>query len=424
MERKSGRFWSVKPFGIFIFALVVWFILAIWTGTSYAVELYFNQDLRSHLLANYGDGLSNQSLKYLSLTILGEVLTDQGMMDGSIGLFDQLLQDPVPTATRSGGPEEIVQPPAISPSPTPNFNSTAMALETESGISDLSITEVFTPIPTGTSTETPTTTFTLTVTKIDLPTETSTPTKIPTQTPVIDDVYPILEFVENNGGSRWIAYFDYKNPSTETQYIPFRERDYFSQDPKDQGQPTSFSPGRYNPYPEAAFTVEFEESDALTWHLTAFSVGASKYSDYFDRIFMPTPIKTLVPQDTEQPILRSGQLNPEPGFINDCSVDKSVDDLLVQDPSYSSGILRVKLQYVVENTSPEIYSDPLNLVDGGTTSEGGWDGQYGGSVTVNINPEWQSPEPEPFTVNVWIKAKDYVSREGLSFLGTSTLPDW
>jgi hypothetical protein len=421
LDQRSGKLWIIKAFGIFLLGLMFWFILAVWTGTSFALDLTFAQDLRSNLLANYGDGPSNTALKYLSLTILGDVFSDQGDPDDSIGLLENLFLAPVPTATIAGAPEMAVQPPTNTPTPGPDFTETAMAAETESSLVISSLTETPTASSTSTATGTPTSTITPTSTKTNVPTKTPTPTTKPSNTPVIDDVYPILECVEYKGGGMWKAYFGYMNPSTETQYVPIGTRNYFKPDPKDRGQTTTFLPGRSKEYPGAAFSVDFEENAVLTWHLTAYSVEASRYSEYCD-YFEPTPTHTSIPQDTKAPILSGGQLNPQPGFIDDCSANISIDYLVVDDPAYSSGIQWVKLKYVVENFTSEIYSNPLNLVDGGTTIEGGWYGHYSGSVTVNIDPEWTSPAPDSFHINLWAKARDNASHEGLSFLGTYTMP--
>jgi hypothetical protein len=421
LDQRSGKLWILKAFGVFLLGLVFWLVLAIWTGTSFALDLQIAQDIRSKLLADYGEGPSTSNMKYLNLAILGDVFSDQGLPDESIGLLDDLLDNPVPTATIAGVPGETPQPPMNTATRTPDFDSTAIAEETESNLSIFSISETPTSSPTNTPTGTHTKTVTPTSTKTALPTNTPSPTSKPTNTQVIDDVNPILECVVYKGGGMWEAYFGYMNPSTETQYIPVGDRNYFKPEPKDRGQPTKFLPGRSASYPDFVFSVEFEENAVITWHLTGTSVEASRHSNYCDEIYEPSPTPTT-PQDTQAPVVSGGLLDPGPGFIDDCFAKIFVENLHVEDPPYSSGIMWVKLKYVVENYTTDLYSEPMMLVEGGRTEQDGWSGDYNGSVEVTIDPEWQSPAPDPFTIKVWGKAKDKVSHEGFSFLGTFTMP--
>jgi hypothetical protein len=422
LDQHRGKLWILKAFGVFLLGLVFWFVLAIWTGTSFALDLQIAQDIRSKLLADYGEGPVTSDMKYLNLAILGDIFSDQGLPDESIGLVEDLLDNPVPTATIAGDQGETAQPPASTATQTPDIALTAIAEETENNINIFTITETPTPSPTNTLTETPTSTLTPTSTKINFPTKTPSPTPKPTNTQVIDDVYPILECVVYQGGGIWEAYFGYRNPSTETQYILVGDRNYFKPEPKDRGQPTKFLPGRSASYPDFVFSVEFEENAVLTWHLTGYSVEASKYSDYCDVIYIPSPTPTTT-KDTITPILSGGSLYPEPGFIVDCCAYIFVENLHVEDPPYSSGIMWVKLKYIVEDYTSDLYSDPMKLVDGGWTEGDGWSGDYNGSVEVNIDPEWQSPATGPFTIKVWGKARDNASHDGLSFLGTYTMPE-
>jgi hypothetical protein len=421
LDLQSGKWWILKAFGVFLLGLVFWLVLAIWTGTSFALDLQIAQDIRSKLLANYGEGPLTSDMKYLNLAILGDIFSDQGVPDESIGLVEDLLDNPVPTATIAGDPGGTAQPPSDTATKTPDFASTAIAEETESNINIFSLTETPTPSPTNTPTGTPTSTITPTSTKLSVPTNTPSPTSKPTNTQVIDNVYPILECVVYKGGGMWEAYFGYRNPSTETQVIPVGDRNYFKPEPEDRGQPTKFFPGRSSSYPDFVFSVEFEENAVLTWHLTGYSVEASRHSDYCDVIYIPSPTPTTT-QDTLAPLVGGGSLHPEPGFIDDCFAKIYIEKLHVEDPPYSSGIMWAKLKYLVENYTPDLYSEPLMLVEGGRTEQDGWSGDYNGSVEVSIDPEWQSPSPEPFTIKVWGRARDMASHEGSSFLGSFTMP--
>ena len=83
----------------------------------------------------------------------------------------------------------------------------------------------------------------------------------------------------------------------------------------------------------------------------------------------------------------SGYLSPPMGPLTGCSVDIHVDNLHVEDEYFSSGIAWVKLKYVIEGYTSDLYSDPLALVNGEFTSFG-WEGYYSGFVFVEINPNW------------------------------------
>ena len=116
MDRLSSRFWYLKAFGIFLIALSIWIGMAIFTGVTFGAELSFVHDLRSHLLANYGEE-SGMSMRYLSLTILGDIFSDQDISSDAIETINSLLEDPVPTATLSGGFASGGFSPTSSPTP-------------------------------------------------------------------------------------------------------------------------------------------------------------------------------------------------------------------------------------------------------------------------------------------------------------------
>jgi len=419
LDRESGRLWMLKAFGIFLICLVGWFAMVIWTGSAFGAELTFVEELRSHLLANYGIDVSGQSMRYLSLSILGEVFSDEGLTEESLMLIDSLFEDPVPTATPNGVPEDNPATPTVLPTHTPDLTSTAEAEETENAELTPLTTETFTPTPTGTSTSTPTPTLTLTVT----PTKTSKPTKTPTPTEeMIDDVYPLVICVSYLGGDEYEAIFGYENPSNKTQYIPIGERNRFDPIPKDRGQSTQFEPGIHSNYPMDAFMVTYYGSE-LTWHLTSSSAIASINSPDCGGILEPTPTETYQPpSDTEPPLVGAGDLNPEQGALTVCSIDIYVDYLHVEDPPYSSGINWVKLKYIIDGYTSDLYSDHLTMVDGGPTVEGGWEGYFSGSVTISINPDWDAPDDDDFYVKIWGKAMDNAGSSSYSTLGSYTMP--
>jgi len=397
--------------------------MAIFTGVTFGAELSFVHDLRSHLLANYGEE-SGMSMKYLSLTILGDIFSDQDISSDTIETINSLLEDSVPTATLSGGFASGGFTPI--PSPTPDLTSTASYRETESSlhISSSTGTSTATPsiTPTSTSTQTPTATTTPTPTKTPTPTRTTTPTHTKTPTEVThDDVIPILECVNYLGGGRYEAFFGYKNEGTETLQIPIGERNKFEPTPRDRGQPTTFYPGRSNHYPNNPFSVEFDDSTEIVWYLTSYSVEARNNSPHCDTMYSQ-PTETLTPQDIYEPVVSGGTLDPYPGPIDGCSVEIFANTVRVEDPPYSSGINWVKLKYVIHNYTSEIYSDPMELVDGGYTGEGGWHGYYSGSITITIDPNWVIPSSESFHIEFYVRAMDNVSKTGLQYYGTYTMP--
>jgi hypothetical protein len=420
VNRRSGRLWYLKAFGVFLICLVGWFAMVIWTGTAFGANLSLPTELRSHLLANYGIDVSGQSMRYLSLTILGEVFSDQGLSDESFFVVDALLQDPVPTATPDGGPEEITPTKTQLPTETRDLTSTAEAQETVDASRTPGATETSTQTPTETATATYTATATHTYTPT--PTKTQKPTKTPTPTDEIDDVYPLLLCVNYLGGGENDAYFGYYNPSSHVQDIPIGERNRFDPLPKDRGQPINFLPGEHNTYPGDVFKVTFTGYQ-LTWHLTSHSVTAYEGTHNCEGILEPTATPTYeTPADTSPPFVGTGYLNPEPGPLTGCRIQIHVDNLLVEDDPYSSGINWVKLKYVVEVYTSDLYSDPLTMVTGGFNGDGGWEGYFSGSVFIEIDREWTSPAPDDFYVKVWGKAKDNAGYESYSTLGSYTMP--
>jgi hypothetical protein len=412
LDRLSGHLWFLKAFGVFLVALCGWILLAIWTGVSFGAELSFNHDLSSHLTANYGED-SDLSVKFLSLTIFGDIFSDQELSDDSIEIIHTLLDDPVPTATMQGASGNETLPATAVDTSTPDV-STPGSTETESSLNIVIFTQTGTATPTPIYTSTPTKTYKPSATPI--PTKTQTPTEA-----LNNDVIPILDCVSYLGGGKYLAYFGYKNESLSTQQIPIGEQNRFDPIPKDRGQPTSFPPGRSDEYPNSPFSVEFDEGTELIWHLTSNSVVAKMTSPYCDPPY-PLPSETPLPEDTKPPILTGGTLDLYPGPIEGCEVTVNLNTVHVEDPAFSSGISWVKIIYIIQNYSSEIYSVPLDLVSGEYTEDGGWLGYYSGSITISIDPGWVISTSESFYIELYAKAMDNVSKSGVLYFGIYMMP--
>jgi hypothetical protein len=418
VDCKSGRFWWFKAFGIFLICLMGWFVLVIWTGSALGAELSFAEDLRSRLLANYGIDVSSQNMRYLSLTILGEVFSDEGLTDESLKVVDALFEDPVPTATPNGVGEERPPTSTLEPSSTPDMTSTAEFEETRSA----DLTPTITATATNTATYTATSTFTSTPTATSTKTPTRTPKPPSTSTPtqeIIDDVQPFLICVKYHGGSEYEAIFGYYNPGSETQTIPVGDRNRFEPAPENRGQPTTFKPGEHNVDSGDPIRVFFD-GDTIKWHLTSHYATASSSSPDCEGIFQPTATFTPKPIDSTYPMVGTGTLSPPQGPLTGCSAEIHVDNLHVEDEPYSSGIAWVKLKYVIEGYTSDLYSDPLTKVSGGPTGEGGWDAYYSGWVYIEINPDWTTSSD--FYIKIYGKALDNAGYDSYTTLGSYTMP--
>jgi hypothetical protein len=420
LKQRSGHLWILKAFGIFLLSLVAWMIMAIWTGSTFGVDISFASDLNSRLKANYSADEFDSNLQFLSFSILGEVMSDSGLKGDSGEFLEKFFQNPVPTATAESTQAHLDSTATVTSSFTPDLTGTATSR----------ITGTPTPIPTGTwtTTSTPTRTRTVTATAIvtstsmSFPSPSSQPTKTPTVTTTpIPDVFPILECVEYSGGGSYIAYFGYENPNPYSVQIPIGCNNYFSPAPTNRGQPTTFSPGRTSPYPNAAFSVSFEYGNEIVWHLLSHSVKASYGSESCNPGPTMTPTGTQA-VDTEPPTVSVGSIQPTPGPLGVCEVEVYVDDVHVVDPPYSSGIEVVKLKYRVKDHTGDIFSDPLTKDSGGLTIEHGWDGYYSGSVHIRIEEEWPASGTTSFWADLWVKAKDNAGHEGYTYLGYYTMP--
>jgi len=122
------------------------------------------------------------------------------------------------------------------------------------------------------STPAPTVTPTFVPTPTAEPTATPAPTLTPTPTPLLA-ITPILECVTSSGRHSLTAFFGYDNPNSGNAQVPVGGNNYFSPDPQDRGQPTTFQPGRQR----FVFSVSFTNG-TLTWNLTQLTASASSKS--------------------------------------------------------------------------------------------------------------------------------------------------
>jgi hypothetical protein len=85
------------------------------------------------------------------------------------------------------------------------------------------------------------------------------------------DVRPIKVCVERLSGGAFKAYFSYKNTNSTETTISIGPANFFSPDPQDRGQPTTFQPGE----PTAAPFAVMSNGEALTWTVEGTSVTAT-----------------------------------------------------------------------------------------------------------------------------------------------------
>ena len=378
MGKWARRPWLINGISIVLIFLAVWIAAAFWAESSLGASFPILADLRSRILADYGLDFFADTLKSFKLTILGDGSNDFGVAGDGNSDLGSSFADLVPSATDFTADTEV--PPTNTPTDVPSATPTATSTEIE-----------------------PTETLTNTHTAVPTATDTPKPTKTPDPTPSDKQLIPKLECVEYVGEGNFIAYFGYKNPNSKSIEIAIGPRNYFEHDPADRGQPTEFEPGRTPDYPDAAFEVLFE-LDNLTWKLDGNSVTASSSSEPCE---LPSTPPTPTPEpDTASSVLNGGNISPPPGALSECSIRVSIADLYVEDPAPSSGIDWVKLKYQVEGFTSYIMSDPLQSCGGGFTPEGGWSGCFYGSIYIDINSDWASPDNDPFYINVWSKVKD------------------
>jgi hypothetical protein len=100
------------------------------------------------------------------------------------------------------------------------------------------------------------------------------------------DLDPELEciFPLEKGG--YVALFGYENGTKVPATVAIGNRNKFSPKPVDRGQPTTFAPGRH----VGVFTVEFDGSGAIVWHLDNRTANANKNSRKCEE--PPVPVGT------------------------------------------------------------------------------------------------------------------------------------
>lgn len=103
----------------------------------------------------------------------------------------------------------------------------------------------------------------------------------------LEKITPLLECIIDNGNGTYTAHFGYENPNDETVSIPVGGDNYFTgTGNQNEGQPTDFESGRTEYFPNAEFTVTFDEDSTLTWHLNGKTVEVTKDSKQcFEHIY-------------------------------------------------------------------------------------------------------------------------------------------
>lgn len=94
--------------------------------------------------------------------------------------------------------------------------------------------------------------------------------------PELEPIIPLLECVIDNGDGTYTAYFGYLNNNTVSVTIPVGADNNFSPAPQDRNQPTEFEPGRTEYWPDAEFSVTFNEGETLTWTLDGNTATANE----------------------------------------------------------------------------------------------------------------------------------------------------
>jgi len=63
----------------------------------------------------------------------------------------------------------------------------------------------------------------------------------------------------------------------------------------------------------------------------------------------------------------------------------------------------------------------LDLTSGGPTGEGGWEGDYAGSIAFQIDNDWDSEDD--FHLTLWVRAHDLGGHEDTMELGQYTMDE-
>jgi hypothetical protein len=137
----------------------------------------------------------------------------------------------------------------------------------------------------------------------------------------------------------------------------------------------------------------------------------------------PTATNTPTPVDDKDPQISGGTLDPQPGYLGDgvCAPTIIVTNLKVKDPAPSYGVQWVKLKYQVIDYSGIIFSEPMDMVSGGATGDGGWCAIYQGEHVFEIDTNWPQPPSGKFKIKLWAKVLDKGGNENALFLGEYTM---
>lgn len=138
-------------------------------------------------------------------------------------------------------------------------------------------------------------------------------------------IKPKVECVQKISNSKYRAYFGYQNEGPQSVTVPIGSQNkvlvskgFWKWHKFNQGQPSTFQPGRIGPYPAHAFSVEFNQG-VVSWIIKGRAAVASKRSKACPSGPTPTPVgsSTPTPQPSESPSatpspLETATPTPEP----------------------------------------------------------------------------------------------------------------
>ena len=141
----------------------------------------------------------------------------------------------------------------------------------------------------------------------------------------------------------------------------------------------------------------------------------------------PTNTPTITPSptdaDTIAPSVSGSVPSPGPGYLGDdnCGQIVHVSNIRVTDATPSYGMQWVKLKYQVVGFTGDIFTNPLGLVSGGATPDGGWDATYSGQIQFEIDTAWDSDVD--YTAVLSAIARDRGGNEATQSLGSYTIDE-
>jgi hypothetical protein len=101
----------------------------------------------------------------------------------------------------------------------------------------------------------------------------------PSATPIavpMNPIFPLLDNVAAQDDGTFIAYFGYENKNEFALQVPIGPENYFSPDPINRNQPTTFQPGRSLDRRNGTFAVQFK-GGVLQWTLTGHTTTAAVF---------------------------------------------------------------------------------------------------------------------------------------------------